>query len=331
MLGRILRVALVLATVTGFVAAGGPATAAGTTYRVQVDGRPPKGEPWAFLRFFPGHQLTVDQGDVVEAAWDGTDTPHTATFVPTAHPEQWRADHQQPGGDFPLIVPDAAVGGDDDELVLNPSVLAPTAFDCGTSATPCNFDGSSLVNSGFQFSDPSNEPSFFAKVNAPVGQYSLLCLVHPGMEIALSVLPSGTDIPSPDEVAAETASQLKHARIVDGEAADEQAQHLAKSNLAGGHKRLTIHAGGFDSGVTANEYRDKGVTLDVGDQAQGPRQLRDPYGHVPRERVRHRAVHRDPVRGARARYSGDLSCRLRETDGLPGRPQYESRRSDEVQ
>ncbi len=266
MSGRIFRVMIVLATMCVVVAAGGPASAAAHTYRVQLDGQPPKGEPWAFLRFFPGQQLTVDQGDVVDAAWDGTDTPHTATFIPTAHPEQWRADHQGQGGDLSLIVPDSAVGGDDNELVLNPSVLAPTAPDCGTTAAPCPFDGSSIVNSGFQFSDPSNEPSFFVQVTAPVGQYSLLCLVHPGMEIALTVLPAGTDIPSPDEVAAQTASQLKQARQVDGEAADAEAQHLHTSNLGGGHKLLTIHAGGFDNGVTANEYRDKGVKLHVGDQ-----------------------------------------------------------------
>ena len=95
-----------------------------------------------------GQQLTVDQGDVVDAAWDGTDTPHTATFVPTAHPEQWRADHQGQGGDLSLIVPDSAVGGDDNELVVTPAVAFPSDPSCGTRSNPCVFDGSSIVNSG---------------------------------------------------------------------------------------------------------------------------------------------------------------------------------------
>lgn len=77
---RLIRVAMVaalaLATI-GFVAPG--AEAGSQTYTVKVDGQPPTGESWAFLRFFPGPQLSVHQGNVVEFSWDGADTPHTAT------------------------------------------------------------------------------------------------------------------------------------------------------------------------------------------------------------------------------------------------------------
>ena len=64
---RLIRVAVVaalaLATI-GFVAPG--ARAGIQTYTVKIDGQPPTGEPWAFLRFFAGSQLSIHQGDVVE-------------------------------------------------------------------------------------------------------------------------------------------------------------------------------------------------------------------------------------------------------------------------
>ena len=46
------------------------------------------------------------------------------------------------------------VGGDDGDLIENPKVVAPTDPACGTEAAPCSFDGTSVVSSGFQFSNP---------------------------------------------------------------------------------------------------------------------------------------------------------------------------------
>lgn len=205
-------------------------------------------------------------GDVVDFAWAGTDTPHTATLVPSDDPEAWRADNQGQGGTFQDPIPDSVVGGDDGDLIENPAVVAPTDPTCGTEATPCSFDGTSVVSSGFQFSNPSAEPSFFATVDAPVGTYSFLCLLHPGMEDQLKVVADATTIPAPAAVTAKAAKQLAKSIKVDGAAADLQAQTVAVGVTRNAHTKVFINAGGFSNQVSANEFPDNPISVHVGDR-----------------------------------------------------------------
>jgi plastocyanin len=242
-----------------------PAGAAASAYTAVADGQPSPGEPWAFEKFFP-HAIKVHQGDVLTTAWNGTDFPHTATLVNTADPEAWRQQHQAPGGAYAVVVPDSAVGGDDPEAVLNPAVLVPSPVGCGTVAAPCSFDGTSVVSSGFRFSNPAAQPSFSARLTAPVGRYSLLCLVHTGMEIPLNVVSPAQSIPSPAQVAAQAAQEAARANATDAPKADAQAQVVQTSGIGGGHTRWSISAGGFYKQVSANEYVDAGLTLRVGDE-----------------------------------------------------------------
>src|SRR5437588_4850749 len=202
--------AVVLAMFLGVFSTAGTGLATTQTYRVQLDAYPPQGEPWAFLKLFPSDYLSVHQGDVVNASWRGLDTPHTATFVNTAHIDQWRGQHQQPGGDYAVIQPEP--GNDEPGTVINPAVLGPSDPSCGTELNPCPFDGTAVVNSGLNSPNPQSQPSFFVTVNAPVGQYAMLCLLHPGMQIPLMVFSSGSDIPSPSEAAAKAAAQEGFAR-----------------------------------------------------------------------------------------------------------------------
>ena len=254
----------------GFAA---PASAGvGAQFRIQLDARPPVGQPWSFLRYFP-RTLSVHQGDVVDAAWAGAGTPHTATAIPSGNPDAWRANNQGPGGPqdpsiypYALQVPDVTVGGDDNQIDLNPAVAAPSDPTCGTSGNPCTFDGSSVVNSGFQFSSPGSQPSFFVHVTAPVGSYAFVCLVHPGMQLQLNVAGGGTSIPDPTAVAAKVTHQVKHARRFDGPIADALAQTKIKTAIPHRHFRYTISAGGFWQGVSADEYRDNGLSVQVGDR-----------------------------------------------------------------
>ena len=51
--------------------------------------------------------------------------------------------------------------------------------------SPCTFDGTGVVSSGLQFSTPGSEPHFWTNVTAPVGTYTFLCLLHPGMQASL--------------------------------------------------------------------------------------------------------------------------------------------------
>jgi plastocyanin len=237
------------------------------TFSIQIDGQPPDDEPWAFNRFFPD-QLKVHQGDIVQVSWAGTDTPHTATAVPAADANAWRQENQGQGGQYALVIPDSAAGGDDNELVLNPLVIAPSAPGCGDLSAPCSFDGTSVVSSGFRFSNPASQPSFAVKVDANVGHYSFLCLVHPGMQIPLSVVKDDQHVKGPEQVAKKGAQQLRQAIRVDGKKADAQAQNVTATNIGNGDSRWTITAGGFVDQVTANEYPDAGLTVHVGDQVE---------------------------------------------------------------
>jgi plastocyanin len=243
-----------------------------STYRLQLDAKPPQGESWAFLRFFPG-SLTVHQGDIVNAAWAGAaGTPHTATVVPDANANVWREQNQGPGGPqdpgvypYALQVPDQAVGGDDQQLDVNPAVAAPSNPTCGTSGNPCAFNGSGVVSSGLQFSAPGAQPKFYVQVNAAPGTYSFLCLLHPGMQIALHVVAPGTTIPSPSAVKAKAAKQVTHAKTVDAGVADDLAQSVVRTPV-GGHQRITLWAGGFWHQVSADEFPDRTVHARVGDK-----------------------------------------------------------------
>jgi plastocyanin len=260
-----LRFVIVVAVAIGATSLALPAVAVGQSFTVKVDGTPPTGDPWAFLRFFPGASLRVHPGDVIDFAWAGTDTPHTSTLVPDADPAAWRQGNQGQGDAYQDPIPDSMVGGDDGDLIENPKVVAPTDPTCGTEAAPCSFDGTSVVSSGFQFSNPTAQPSFFASVDAPVGTYSFLCLLHPGMEDVLKVVPDATTIPTPAEVDAKAAKQLTKAINVDGAAADLQAQTLAVA-VGGAHTKVLINAGGFSNQVSANEFPDNPVTVSVGDR-----------------------------------------------------------------
>lgn len=263
---RMLRFVVVVAVAIGATSLAFPAGAASQSFKVQVDGTPPTGDPWAFLRFFPGASLRVHAGDVVDFAWAGTDTPHTATLVPDADPAAWRQDNQGQGDAYQDPIPDSMVGGDDGDLIENPAVVAPTDPTCGTETAPCSFDGTSVVSSGFQFSNPSAQPSFFASVDAPVGTYSFLCLLHPGMEDVLKVVADATTIPAPAAVATKAAKQLKKAIDVDGAAADLQAQTIAVGLSRGAHTKVFINAGGFSNQVSANEFPDIPISLNVGER-----------------------------------------------------------------
>ena len=133
-----------------------------------------------------------------------------------------------PGDPYELFAPDSTFGGDDQSLVLNPAVGAPSDPTCGTSAHPCGFDATKVVNSGIQFPN-SPQPSFFVAVTAPVGSYSFLCLLHPGMEVKLNVADAATTIPTPQQVSNSAAQQLKKTIKIDGSAADEMAQTVTKA------------------------------------------------------------------------------------------------------
>jgi plastocyanin len=236
-----------------------------STYRVQLDATPPPGEPWAFLLIFPA-AITVHQGDVIDAAFASTDTPHTASFVPTSHANAWRQQNQAPGGPYDLFIPDLNTPSDEGGLILNPAIAGPSSPGCGTSSNPCAFDGVSIESSGIQFPNPGSPPSVFTQITAPPGSYSFLCLLHAGMQIPLNVVADGTAIPTPVQVAHRTQFQVGRAITRLAPVADARAQQVTVAPIGWGHIRWTISAGGFYKGASANEFINSGLSVHVGDK-----------------------------------------------------------------
>ena len=113
--------------------------------------------------------------------------------------------------------------------MINPAVAFPNDPACGAQGDPCTFDGSGIANSGLHRTPNPRQPaSTFTLVSAPVGTYSLLCLLHPGMQTLLEVVPAGRSIPSPGEVRQnERASRRGPRSRTDGPVADALAQRSA--------------------------------------------------------------------------------------------------------
>jgi plastocyanin len=259
---RLFRAVFAVLMLAGIVAGIAPvASASPATYRVQADTFPPGQEPWEFTQFFPSGGLTVHEGDLVDANFSGFGF-HTATLIPSAHPNAWRSVWQAPGAPFAVEVRDNALGGDDNEIVFNPVAVA-DRHKCGKAASsPCTFNGVEPLNGGGHGSGQS----FFVRIAAPPGQYSLLCLLHAHMQVPLTVAAPGASIPSPAAVDAQAQKDIANAKQVDGPAADAQAQAVNRRVLGGGRRLVTIHAGGSARGVSAIEFNDNGLTLHVGDR-----------------------------------------------------------------
>lgn len=261
-IARALGAAVVLVTATSFGVVGASASPA-QTFKVQLDARPPVGQPWAFLRIFPG-RIQVHQGDTINAAFLNTDTPHTGTFVPSAFPNQWRRLNQGPGGGYAPIIPDLNIANDEQGLIINPAVANPSSPGCGAASNPCTFDGSSVTSTGLVNPGPST--SSFTKITAPLGTYSFVCLLHPGMQIKVDVVSNGTSVPSPAQVASRRNHQVARAVNRFGPVADANAQRVGKSALGQGHTLWSLVAGGFFNNVSANEFPDAALKVHVGDK-----------------------------------------------------------------
>jgi plastocyanin len=260
---RSIRIVLAFALIAGLVVIGSSqAGAVPRRYAVHVDATA-KNPALAFLRFFPG-AITVHRGDVIDFSWDGIGTPHTVTAVPDADAESWRsANVFTPGAPFEDPILDTAIGGDDGDVIENPAVANPSDPSCGTAAMPCRFNGSTVVNSGLQFPFPGNVPTFALKVAAPVGDYSFLCMLHPGMSAPLHVVGYGTPVPSPDAVARKAHHQIRRATRINGMAALEQSQQVMHS--ANG---ATLYAGGFRNQVAASLYPARTIRVHKGDHVR---------------------------------------------------------------
>lgn len=182
-----------LALVTAIIL---PATGAGaaTTLEVQV-GAPlfampaANGAPADGMRFY-APPLKVHVGDVITFTMAGF---HTATMLPAnTDADTWvAANAVGPGKPYSLITADPDEGPNGAKF--NNNAILPSSLDCGDATDPCLYNGTQVVNSGIVDANDVNgqEYKFSAQVNSAVGSTTwVLCLIHLGMRLQISVVES---------------------------------------------------------------------------------------------------------------------------------------------
>lgn len=164
--------------------------------------------------YFPD-AITIHKGDTIKFT-NPYEEPHTVTYAPlgTAVP--------------PLIIPNptGAPG-----QVFNPLATEKT------NVSPSTFDDHAYYNSGFFFKGDTADVLFNT-----IGDFTFLCLFHPGMELAVSVI--GTAVEVPNQAALDIKAKAESdALIATGNAfiADYQ---LTKTTDASGVSTWNAQAGG---------------------------------------------------------------------------------------
>ena len=205
---------LVLAVPVGAVT--GP-----TTVTADQQSAVPAGRLWGFNDFFP-RTVTVQTGTDIQFNNQGF---HTFTVL-AAGTSAWQDEHAN-----------GLALDDTDDTGLNPNgtthaelnqpALNPTSLTCGSAATPCAFDGHSVVSSGA----PAGPPApFFVHVSAAPGTYVFVCRIHAGMTGKLKVVAADAPVPTQAQVDKQVAKQVKH-DLAGAWAADRAAEHeTAKLN-----------------------------------------------------------------------------------------------------
>jgi plastocyanin len=187
------------------------------------------------MRFGAPDAITVHKGDVLTFNFQGF---HTATLIPAGiGADDWRMDHQGPGGDYALIQPDA----DDPPpaFEFNKNVLFPNLPGCGTTGAPCSYKGNSVVNSGA----PLLSPTFSVTVDAnPGSTFWVVCLIHAMMQFRVSVVPDATVTTTQAQLsAAEAADNAQHRE--EAAALINKLQKPTRHRLANGHRVWDAYAG----------------------------------------------------------------------------------------
>ena len=256
---------LVASMLVGAVAAG--ASRSSGTYLIGVDAAGPTGHNFEYVDFFPRGQVVpndppavVGNGAVLDFRYNfgSLDGLHTATLLPFGEtPGQAWA--QQP-----LITGDESESAPPPNLVFNNDVLFQHPVSCGDAANPCVYTGAAEVNSGAL---PAFTPSadFFVKISLPTKKPATVryvCLIHPGMQANLKVVPGAGS--SPAAFASNAASQLA-ADTAGGFAAESQANTSAVSPNGDGTNTVTMAAGAATQFVEVAEMLPWNVTVNRGD------------------------------------------------------------------
>ena len=237
-MGRVLQLGAATSLLAGSLAIGvSPVGAASPPLTITADmpAAVPAGHNWGFNDFFP-RSLTVHKGQTIQFVLQGF---HTATLLPKGLSAA--ADLRTNG----IAAADANdttanPGGQTHSQIRLPAIL-PTSQTCGTAKKPCSFTGAAVVSSGAPLGAGA-PPPFVVTINAPVGVYTLLCRIHPGMTATIRVAPASV----PATTAGALVSSVKHqiaADVKDALFAEKQGSVVTSSTLPDGHTLWMVNAG----------------------------------------------------------------------------------------
>lgn len=260
-MGRVLRLGAAISLLAGSLAIGvSPVGAASPPLTITADqpAAVPTGHLWGFNDFFP-RSLTVHKGQTIQFVLQGF---HTATLLSKGSSAV--ADLKA-NGIAAADADDTAAnpGGQTHSQIRIPAIL-PTSMTCGTATHPCSFTGAAVVSSGAPLA-PGGGP-FVVTINAPVGVYTLLCRIHPGMTATLRVAPASAPVTTAKALAASVKSQVA-ADVKDGLLAEKQGSVVSSSTLPDGHTLWIVNAGASSPArhVTILEFLPGTLSVHPGD------------------------------------------------------------------
>jgi plastocyanin len=242
------------------IALWGPGTALAVTspFIVTAD-RPaavPSGHNWSYDDFFP-RTFSVHSQRVIEFKVLGF---HTATILPKGMTvAQDRNLHRIEKVDSDDTSRNA---NGTRKATLNLAPLLPTSTSCGSASDPCPFNGNSIVSSGAPMG-PSGP--FYVKVTAPVGTYSFLCRIHPGMTGSLTVVSAGAHATTDAERSARVRAQIRSDRRA-GFAAEAAASRASVHRNADGTRTWLLTAGTGTAHTAVLEMLPRNVSIHKGDR-----------------------------------------------------------------
>lgn len=195
--------------------------------------------------------LKVHKGDILTFDFAGF---HTASMLPVgADFLAFRgANTGGVGKPYSLLVPDSddttaeGAASDKPAVKANPAVLLPSIggvpAQCGSADDPCDYDGTTVVNSGLPLGPPP--VTFSATVDANPGQsFWVMCLVHTHMFMRVSVVPASEAATTQADVdavkASLTAYDQEWAEATDAKLINKQSSHTTAS----GQKVYDVFAG----------------------------------------------------------------------------------------
>jgi len=170
------------------------------TWNVAVgeQGRPPAGTPKGATlnQFFPA-KLAISAGDNVTFTSFGF---HTVSYLAGKAPPPPLG--PVPGGTYQGINDSAGQPfyfDGQQSFAYTESVFGPFG--------PKTISGRTPVSSGAIFATTPRKPGKAAYAFPKAGVFKLLCQIHPGMEMTVTVKPKGAAVPTAEEVAAQTKAE----------------------------------------------------------------------------------------------------------------------------